>query len=126
MGTNYYLMTKACEHCGRGNDGEGVHIGKASFGWAFMLHVYPDGVEIPNPNTGRVEKVVINDLDDWRPLFALGVINGYGEIVTLSDMVNIITKRSHPTRPLHRHEASPHRCLGPGAGTWDRLIGDFS
>jgi hypothetical protein len=40
MGTNYYLKgTPSCDHCGRGGDERGAHIGKSSGGWVFSLRV---------------------------------------------------------------------------------------
>lgn len=35
VSTNFYVISKPCEHCGR-SDGE-IHLGKASFGWKFTL-----------------------------------------------------------------------------------------
>lgn len=41
MGTNYYVSVEPpCEHCGRG--GENLHVGKQSFGWAFLFAAYPE------------------------------------------------------------------------------------
>jgi hypothetical protein len=35
MGTNYYLRTDICPHCGRYE--EELHIGKSSVGWKFLF-----------------------------------------------------------------------------------------
>lgn len=35
MGTNYYIQSPKCECCGQAK--EDVHIGKQSFGWAFLF-----------------------------------------------------------------------------------------
>lgn len=53
MGTNYYLITNECPHCGRSDH---QHVGKSSAGWAFLfqgsedirsyadwLHILPTG-----------------------------------------------------------------------------------
>lgn len=40
MGTNYYLKINCCKECGRHDL---VHIGKSSWGWAFLFtNTYPD------------------------------------------------------------------------------------
>ena len=36
MGTNYYVNTPACDHCG--HQPELIHIGKSSFGWKFCFN----------------------------------------------------------------------------------------
>jgi hypothetical protein len=123
MGTNFYLKKlSVCPHCGNelsspeSEPAEGLHIGKSSAGWCFSLHVYPDG-------KGEHQ---IKDLPDWIPLFEkYGVIDEYGRERTVTEMVDVITKRSHP-KGLNRHVAEQGRCLGPGEGTWDLLIGEFS
>ena len=41
MGTNFYyipLTPDRCEHCGRGDTVERIHIGKKSYGWQFHFH----------------------------------------------------------------------------------------
>ena len=61
MGTNYYLHeppTNKCEHCGRQDEKEPLHIGKSSVGWVFALHIIPE--------------MGIEDLEDWIPLFNSG------------------------------------------------------
>jgi hypothetical protein len=120
MGTNYYLKGRpACAHCGRGGEREGPHIGKSSGGWAFALRIYPAGIDDLAPSP-------IADLPDWIPLFEkFGVIDEYGRDVPVADMLQQITERSHP-HGLRHHDVEAHRCLGPGAGTWDRMLGEFS
>lgn len=128
MGTNYYLKTNKCEHCGRAD--EPVHIGKSSGGWCFSLHVIPeDG---------------INSLADWEARWPTGVIeNEYGETITPEEMRKIITERSREKPVAWRafdydqSHAEPgpanllrHRlgryCVGHGEGTWDLIPGCFS
>lgn len=87
MGTNYYLHkpAKFCEHCGRHDEQEVIHLGKSSAGWCFSLHVYPE-----------------NDLIDWWEVkeWLQGQIdsggyirNEYEEDVSLRDFEAIVTKR---------------------------------
>ena len=78
MGTNYYLHTNICSHCGKGD--EPLHIGKSSAGWVFALHVYPeDG---------------ISSLMDWKSVLANGTIRDeYGKDVSYSDMMRTIEGR---------------------------------
>jgi len=42
MGMNFYLSPKPikCPSCGK--DGEKIHIGKSSYGWAFSFQAHPD------------------------------------------------------------------------------------
>jgi hypothetical protein len=41
MGTNYFLHSEQCPHCGI-EQKDKMHLGKSSAGWCFGLHVYPD------------------------------------------------------------------------------------
>lgn len=138
MGTNYYLIRPACEHCGRG--GEPLHIGKSSAGWCFGLHVYPDA------------KIV--DIDDWQMLMEADsstIEDEFGKSVSPKEMISIIRDRSwtevHGSVPygyqsikhfcrdnyadpgpngLFRHRVDGYHCVGHGVGTWDYIVGEFS
>lgn len=132
MGTNYYTKL----------DGEELHIGKSSGGWCFSLHVIPE--------------LDINDLPDWIDFLKLNKLeikNEYGEIISLENMMSIITDRKWKTdftqpisgsnyykswdefhernysepgpNGLLRHKIGYH-CIKQGAGTWDCIIGVFS
>lgn len=120
MGTNYYFHDKRT-----------LHIGKSSGGWCFSLHVIPeDG---------------INTLEDWQAIWnKQGIIrNEYGERISISDMENIITKRSWAAKNQESEqwyrennaEPGPHNlarskvglhCIGHGPGVWDYITGEFS
>ena len=126
MGTNYYARTNMCKCCGRYDE---LHIGKSSIGWTFSLHVYPD--------------IVINSLEDWKELMEKStIVDEYGEEITFSKMLDIITNRKFDgvditeyvlkknnaimgPNGLLRHELSD-RCIGHGEGTWDLMVGYFS
>lgn len=41
MGTNYFLHSQKCPHCGI-EQKDKMHLGKSSVGWCFSLHVYPE------------------------------------------------------------------------------------
>ena len=134
MGTNYYLLTDICPHCGK--EKERIHIGKSSAGWCFALHV------IPGLN--------LNSLEDWRVRFSVLsniIVDEYEHIISVEEMLHIITEREHPTRDcfpyknwtcFHFHndsEFGPNglvrskissRCIGHGEGTWDLITGEFS
>lgn len=133
MGTNYYFLPASagpCEHCGRSDSDEELHIGKSSAGWCFSLHIIPEKG--------------INDLADWVELFPTGKIRDeYGQAVTAEDMVKEITARSGRGPALRdpgfhynnhseegpygllRHRIGPH-CTKHGAGTWDCMPVEFS
>src|SRR5512139_2637692 len=101
MSTNYYLKAAPrCEHCGRGPD-RGPHIGKASSGWAFSLRVYPSDESWRLDDHGI--SVPVETINDWIPLFhERGVVDEYGDDVTSSEMIRIITECHHPNG-LRRH-----------------------
>lgn len=137
MGTNYYLHRKVCEHCGRSD--ERLHIGKASCGWCFSLHVEPESE--------------IHDLEDWKRLFnepGAVIKDEYGDTLEASYLLKIITERgsnakweSEPygypswaafhaqnhSEPgpngILRHQVGSH-CVKHGEGTWDCIRGEFS
>lgn len=137
MGTNYYLKTNVCSHCGRG--AERKHIGKSSAGWCFTLHVYwEEGIK---------------DLPDWKALFENSgnrIEDEYGHLVGVKDMLSVITDRRYKDREskptgylswedfyernnavpgphdLIRHRIGGSFCLGHGDGTWDLVQGEFS
>ena len=139
MGTNYYWRAEnaKCPHCGHTNPDKVRHIGKSSAGWCFSLHVDEN----------------IKSLDDWCSIFETGHIEDeYGERLTATDMLQVITDRSFQTPFKQRGESSPYRnadefhprnnsergpnhllrhkigphCIGHGPGTWDLITNDFS
>lgn len=131
MGTNYHLHKPACASCG--HEPPSLHIGKSSAGWVFALHVYPKEA---SPGVSFFDQsnswgITVDDLPDWIKLFETGqytIINEYGEHVSPSEMIKIISERK-PLREqfeLKRWEVEHLRVLGPGAGTWDRHVGSFS
>ena len=140
MGTNYYLQNGICQCCHKPDSTR--HIGKSSGGWCFSLHVYPEEG--------------INNLDDWKKLFAkpnIAILNEYDEEVSVEEMLTIITKRKWRPRDefpnpfyrcatweefhrrnysqdgpnnLLRHQILKDHCIGHGEGTYDYIVGDFS
>jgi len=136
MGTNYYLHTNVCECCDRPENI--LHIGKSSCGWCFSLHVDP------SEN--------INDLNNWILLFNMPnaiIKDEYNEIITIDEMLNIITNRSskkskkphlykdwsefhkenhseNGPNGLIRHKIDGIHCIGHANGTWDMIKGEFS
>lgn len=141
MGTNYYLHSPKCEHCGHTE--KPLHIGKSSGGWCFSIHVIPEEY--------------INNLNVWRSLWEMPgrwIENEYGERIPIDEMEEIITQRSwqpdfdsrkwnsmncyrdeahfhelnnseRGPNNLLRHKIGPH-CAGHGEGTWDYINGEFS
>lgn len=131
MGTNYYLKSKPCPHCGKADSER--HIGKSSGGWHFSLHVYPeDGIQ---------------DLPDWIPLFAdplSEIRDEYDVKLSAFEMREVITARSWErggawtekdyadnhaepgTKGLVRHKLDGLHCIKNGVGTWDCIVGEFS
>jgi hypothetical protein len=158
MGTNYYFrkpLTNHCEHCGRSNPPEELHIGKSSGGWCFALHVIPEND--------------ICSLADWEALWPTGtIVDEYGDELSPNAMLRVITGRlsskcwdsdwwapqslgttldgnpfmlpgydseeyfhrsNHSERGpngLLRHRIDGHHCIGHGFVTYDYIAGDFS
>lgn len=135
MGTNYYWYAQpSCHTCGR-NDPP-IHIGKASAGWCFALHVIPE------------ESLFI--LDDWKQRWSVpnSVIRSeYGDDVSARSMEIIITHRTGVPRAAddlgeewfrrNHAEQGPHglirskigdppgHCVGH-EGMIDLIAGEFS
>lgn len=131
MGTNYYLHGgPACESCGH-RDGELLHIGKSSAGWAFGLHVLPEEG--------------LSSLEDWRRAWGAPgatIEDEYGSTVTPEQMLGVITQRTGRGIPhdpkflegnhavegpdfLLRSRVDGQYCVGHGEGTWDLMAGEF-
>lgn len=135
MGTNYYAAKVAsppCDHCGRFDEDDRLHIGKSSAGWCFGLHVIPERG--------------LNSLGDWKQhLSSPDVIieDEYGNRVSFKEMVSIISERHRPDPPdwdqeqyvtnhaepgpnnMIRHKIGQH-CIEHGEGSWDLIPGYFS
>lgn len=137
MGTNYYWQTLPCPTCQQVQDK--WHIGKSSAGWCFSVHIMPDKG--------------IQTLGDWQKQWESGgqIVNEYGEIVAINDILTTITKRrwdrSWEDQAWfgYRNEAEFHArnesergpngllrhkigrfCVGHGVGPWDYMQGEFS
>lgn len=117
MGTNFYWTSNPCATCGHSQ--ESLHIGKSSAGWAFAVRVHPD--------------LQINSLDDWKAKLATGgtIKDEYDNIVSVDDMLDRITKRSHHKGLLFGCEEEPslnrhgRRCW-KGEGTYEYCDYEFS
>ena len=134
MGTNYYAVPAVdrCEHCGRSDPPERLHIGKSSVGWCFALHVF--------------DEPRIRSLEDWDRFFDTfsgHIEDEYCNRYSWSEMRQIITERKRTRgeewspRMMEQNNAVPgpnglvrHRldryCLGHGEGPWDLMPGHFS
>lgn len=154
MGTNYYLRSQRCGHCGH-LPGD-VHLGKSSLGWCFSLHVIPE--------------CGVNDLESMIKWLTKSIFDGskivseYEEQKTLSEFLDVVTKRTNPRivrdgwdsnwwqcdglprsfsysseeafhnlngskrgpSGLLRHQVDGEHCIGNGPGTWDLITGNFS
>lgn len=125
MGTNYYLVeADECLHCGRKAE-RGLHIGKSSYGWAFALHVYPEGADWESGEPAP------RNFEEWKTFFReKKIINEYGESIPEQSMISIITERgsykSSKEADVFRHEIDMRHCIGHGDGPWDLIVGKFS
>ena len=131
MGANYYWT--------EGEDKKVFHIGKASFGWAFSLHV---------GETGTAYADYPRDLDEWKALFSTGgkIYDEYNSEIAVQELIDtIICNRSYsmkvltPKKELRekgcfiedatgllRNCVDNRHCISNGEGTYDLIIGDFS
>lgn len=96
MGTNFYLhkpLQSLCEHCGRHDPEEQIHLGKSSGGWCFSLHVYPGGGD------GVPSIYNWDEMKAWleQQLSSGAVIRSeYGDDVSFEEFGKVVTERSHP------------------------------
>lgn len=87
MGTNYYAVTKYCQHCKRGNP---IHIGKSSVGWMFVFHGYPD----------PWDEVQIRSWAEWKYCLlneADHIEDEYGKLVSFADFKKVVENRHNPS-----------------------------
>ena len=135
MGTNYYAIKVAsppCDHCGRFDEDDRLHIGKSSAGWCFGLHVIPERG--------------LNSLGGWKQYLSspdIIIEDDYGNRVSFKEMISIIAERHRPDPPdwdqeqyaanhaesglnnMIRRKIGDH-CVGHGEGSWDLIPGYFS
>lgn len=102
------------------------HIGKSSYGWRFLLQVYP--------------QLNINSLEDWKKLLEEGTIfDEYGDKISKEEMLEEITNKKPSENLLNKsHNTSEVRnglCVHPlehgivdnsAKETYDLCAGDFS
>ena len=136
MGTNYYAVSpeNTCEHCGRYDTQDRLHIGKSSSGWCFSLHVIPE--------------LGLNSLEDWQKHLKqrhIVIEDEYGSVWGYEELMKKITQRHRSDdlrfqwtdEDLRRNGAEPgpgnlarhklgEHCVGHGDGTWDLITGEFS
>jgi len=123
MSTRYYFEFDNCPHCGHRPDR--LLIGQSSYGWCFMLQIYPT--------------LGINNLEDWIEYWEKtpGVVrNEYGNMFSTKDILEVITERSALIKPkseqwykdnhaqegpkgLARSIIDGNHCVGHGKGTYD-------
>jgi hypothetical protein len=136
MGTNYFLHSEQCPHCGI-EQKDKMHLGKSSAGWCFGLHVYP-GLE----------------LIDWHDMWSYisfcveeqghEIKNEYGETILPEVFFAIVwdrhSEQPHDAEWLRMNHAQPgpfglarylvdgQHCIG-NAGQYapiDYIVGEFS
>lgn len=102
------------------------HIGKSSYGWRFLLQVYP--------------QLNINSLEDWKKLLSEGTIfDEYGDKISKEEMLEEITNKKPSENLLksghNNYEVRDGLCVHPlkynivdnsAIETYDICEGDFS
>jgi hypothetical protein len=124
MGTNYYIQRGVCPHCDKPEFE--FHIGKSSMGWAFTMHVYPDGDPSWKETQGNDPP---KTWEEWKAELAkegTRIVDEYRRALPLEEFRSIVEDRAEGWHcQLIRHEIDG-RCVGYGEGTWDYVVGDFS
>lgn len=116
MGTNYYLLTDPCNHCGRGD--MKIHLGKASGGWHFSFRGYRECDTLGFPN--KVEKV--QSIEEWKLLVRSGQPEDeYGERLTSEEMIDFAL-----TWGAKRDKFHAEYVMGRYPGSSDRMIDGHS
>lgn len=136
MGTNYYLHSPVCSHCGKELE-EPLHLGKSSVGWCFGLHIYP---ELDLPDWDRLWSYICFKTEEDGYV----IRNEYGESIGAGSFFSIVwDRKGNPEKLLSptwlndnyaipgpyglaRHAIYPGHCIGHGEGPFDYLIGEFS
>ena len=136
MGTNYFLHSQQCLHCGI-EQKDKMHLGKSSPGWCFGLHVYPE-----------------LELNDWFDIWSYisfcveeqdyEIKDEYGETILPEVFFAIVwdrhSKQSHDAEwfcmnhaqpgpfGLARHLMDGEHCIGHGGLNMpiDYMVGEFS
>lgn len=89
MGTNYYLYTEICKHCGRSDDP--IHIGKSSVGWHFSFRGYLDDWY----------DFQITTFEEWKKFLVEKISRGaiikdeYGREIQLMDFLTLIANKQN-------------------------------
>jgi hypothetical protein len=87
MGTNYYVVENVCECCNRYD--EKFHIGKHSYGWAFIFQGYKyDG---------------LTTWQKWKEYLKGQIIrNEYGENVPYEEFVELVEVYAYPNKVVEQ------------------------
>lgn len=111
MGTNYYVKTETCSHCG--HKPEPLHIGKMSAGWEFSFHATE----------------TIRSFADWREYLKDKVIeNEYGCEVPYDQFVKMVEDskgQMNHTAYCRKHHPDYKDCFLDPEG-WSMTDGEFS
>ena len=136
MGTNYFLHSQKCPHCGIEQEDK-MHLGKSSAGWCFSLHVYP---ELELSNWEETWEYIVFRVEDQ----GCEIKDEYGETIPLGLFFSIVWDR-HCKVPhsldwlnknhalpgpfgLARHPIDGTHCIGNAGNNTpiDYFIGEFS
>lgn len=93
MGTNYYIRSKACEHCGHAP--EPIHLGKSSGGWKFHLQAndFRDYHDWPSMKAWLTGKEIVDEYD--RP-------------VPVREFIELVMMKQRADEPLDSRTGRPY------------------
>ena len=121
MGTNYYFKiqdTDLCNYCGRGEEGETLHIGKGSVGWEFSFY---------SPSDTDIESWL-----DWLEFMKTNegkILDEYNVEISLDDFIDYVEKsrgkRNHYAYMKKEFPYSLHDDWCDSAG-WSFTRSEFS
>lgn len=97
MGTNYYVISNKCEHCGRYDIFH--HIGKNSWGWTFTFQAY------------RYDH--LTSWKEWKEFLTVNkcvIYDEYGEEVHLEEFIEMVETYKAPNwvNPDNGHKNQSH------------------
>ncbi len=92
MSTNYFAILNHCECCNRSNK---LHIGKSSWGWAFMFRGYSGKLGFIEDSDDKdlevPEDFNLKSWNQWKEyLKDKPIIDEYNDIIDYSDFVNMV------------------------------------
>jgi len=119
MGTNYYLRYNMCIGCHRYSE---IHIGKSSYGWAFIFKAIDDYYDITSldPKISLIGDdnihIKISSYKEWKEFFQKYVIefetakifDEYGTEISLEEFYKLIELKKDGKNHVTEMKSDPY------------------